>query len=199
MGCSSIARDSPWIIAPLIWFATSCGPAVIPLFWATYRCFATILPLFRFTETSATMPTWLEANEPKPKPRPVRMLPVPGLEFATFGFQPAASVAPSITASQRAPAVVVGSTFCRRNATGSMFIAWASSSTICSLAKYCCGAEGARRKLHLKAPPYSGWVFASTRDAPVPADLNVYIESCGARPPLPGVGGHEAVPQRSFV
>ena len=33
-GCSSSARDSPWIAAPLIWFATSCGPFVMPLFWA---------------------------------------------------------------------------------------------------------------------------------------------------------------------
>ena len=126
-----------------------------------------------FTWTSATMPTWLEANAPKPNPRPVRMFPVPAFEFATVGFQPAASVAPSSTASQRAPAVVDPSMFCLRNATGSIFIAYASSSTICSLAKNCCGALGARRKLHLNAPPYSGCVFASTRDAPVPADLNV--------------------------
>ena len=46
------------------------------------------MPLFLFTWTSATMPTWLDANVPKPKPRPVTMLPLPRFDAATFGFQP---------------------------------------------------------------------------------------------------------------
>src|SRR5262245_31173524 len=161
--CSHITRERPWIAAPLIWLPTSCGPAVMPLFWAIVRCLTRTLPLFLLTWTSATMPTWLPANTPKPKPRPVTTSPLPRLEAATLGFHPAAMVAPSRTASQRAPAVVVGSTFFRRKATGSIFSAYASSSTTCSLAKYCCGALGARRKLHFRAPPYSGCVFALTR------------------------------------
>ena len=55
------------------------------------------------------------------------------------------------------------SMFSRRNASGSIFAAYASSSTICSLAKYDCGAFGARSELILNEPSYSGCVFASTR------------------------------------
>ena len=101
-----------------------------------------------FTWTSATTPTWLDAKVPKAKPRPGPD--VTGLRFtelATFGFHPAAIVEASSTESQREPSVVVGSMFCRRNAIGSISAAYASSSTICSLAKYDCGAFGARRAL----------------------------------------------------
>ncbi len=76
---------------------------------------------------------------------------------------PDACTAPSRTASQRAPIVAVPSMFFFRNVYGSMPIACASSSTICSLAKYDCGAFGARSAVIFNEPPYSGCVFASTR------------------------------------
>jgi hypothetical protein len=85
------------------------------------------------------------------------------IEFATLGSQPAASVEASMTANQRAPSTWVGSMFIRRMAIGSIPIECASSSMICSLAKYDCGALGPRSALFLIDPPYSGCVFASTR------------------------------------
>ena len=42
----------------------------------------------------------------------------------------------------------------------------------------------------MKEPPYSGCVFASTRRVVFGVERGV---SDGARPPLPGVAGHEAV------
>jgi hypothetical protein len=115
---------------------------------------------------SATIPIWVEANRPKPKPRPVTTFSFERLEAATFAFQPAVIVAPSITDSQREPAVVVPSMFNRRNAIGSMFAANASSSINCSLQKYDCGAFGARNALIFSEPSYSGCVFANTLRAP---------------------------------
>ena len=135
VACSYNARERPWISAPLICVVTPSRLTVIPLFCATVACLTTILPVFLFTSMSATTPVWLDANVPKPKPRPVTTSPFCRLEAATFGFQPAASVEASSTDSHRAPAVVVPSMFFRRNAIGSMFNACASSSTICSLAK----------------------------------------------------------------
>ncbi len=121
------------------------------------------MPVFFVTSMSQTRAHWLEANVPMPKPRPVTTSPVCGFELATFGFQPAAIVAASITDSHRAPSVVEPSMFSRRNATGSIFAAYASSSTICSLAKYDCGAFGARSALVFSDPEYTGCDFASTR------------------------------------
>src|SRR5436853_516443 len=59
---------------------------------------ATTLPVFLLTVTSATIPTWLFAYRPKPKPRPCTTLALDRLDADTLGFQPAAIVAPSITA-----------------------------------------------------------------------------------------------------
>src|SRR5262249_44310864 len=117
VACSYSARERPWISAPLICVVTPSRLTVMPLFWATVACLTTILPVFLFTSMSAMTPTWLEANVPKPNPRPLTTSPFCRFEAATFGFQPAASVDASSTDSQRAPAVVVGSMFFRRNAT----------------------------------------------------------------------------------
>ena len=84
---------------------------------------------------SATTPTWLDANVPKPKPRPVTTLPFCRLDAATFGFQLAAAVTASMTDSQRAGPTPLFTMFSLRNAIGSIPAAYASSSTICSLAK----------------------------------------------------------------
>src|SRR5439155_4702125 len=135
VACSYNARERPWISAPLICVVTPSRLTVIPLFCATVACLTTILPVFLFTSMSATTPVWLDANVPKPKPRPVTTSPFCRLEAATFGFQPAAIVAASSTDSQRDPRGVVPSMFWRRNAIGSIFAAYASSSMICSLAK----------------------------------------------------------------
>ena len=123
----------------------------------------TTLPVFLFTVTSATMRDLAVRVQAEAVAAAVTTSPDWRFDAATLGFQPAAIVAPSMTARYRAPITLVGSMFLLRNAIGSMFTACAISSTICSLAKNCCGAFGARRKLHLRAPPYSGWVFASTR------------------------------------
>src|SRR5438093_3423170 len=193
VACSYRARERPWISAPLICVVTPSRLTVMPLFCATVACLTTILPVLTLTSMSATTPTLLDAKVPKPKPRPLRTSPVCCTEFATFGFQPAAMVEPSRTESQREPSVVVGSMFCRRNAIGSIFAAYASSSTICSLAKYDCGAFGARSALIFSEPPYPGWVFASTRRCGT-----VYTaESDGFGPPDAGTAGHVAVPSSS--
>src|SRR5579862_2764266 len=144
------------------------------------------------------MPTWLFAYVPRPTPRPVTFVPLWRLDAATFGFHPAAIVEASRTDSHLAPATVVPSMFSRRNWTGSMLIACASSSTICSLAKYCCGALGARRKLHLSAPPYSGCVFEITRRGYWKLVWYAVFAygpvSDGAIPPAPGVAGQVTWP-----
>src|SRR5439155_3223460 len=108
-------------------------------------------------------------------------------------FHARGEVDPMRTDSHRAPRIVVGSMLCRRNAIGSIFAAYATSSTICSLAKYDCGAFGARSALIFSEPPYPGWVFASTRRCGT-----VYTaESDGFGPPAAGTAGHVAVPSSS--
>ena len=85
-----------------------------------------------------------------------------------------------------------------------MSTACASSSTICSLAKYDCGAFGARSALLLNDPPYNGWVLPSTRPLelevrPVAGCRRQLAVSDGVGPPTCRRGRPASLPSSSFV
>ncbi len=89
-------------------------------------CVATILPVFMFSSISATTPACELANPPSAIPRPVRTVPVCGVEFATLGCQfaelrdlaRARSSTASLPGRRSAAAVLM---FCSRNWYGSIF------------------------------------------------------------------------------
>ena len=85
-------------------------------------------------------------------PRPVTTLALERFDAATFGCQFASfatfgeHVLPPLRRSRSRQVA----TFWSRNATGSIFAMYASSSTACSAANADCGSFGARRNVTLK-------------------------------------------------
>src|SRR5262249_31685712 len=95
--------------------------------------------------------------EPSPMPRPVTTSALESAEAATRGCQPAAAAAASSTPSQRGSAMLL-----RRNASGSVLAAGASSSIGCSDANEDDRSSGERSGAPLRYPVI-GTAWLTTR------------------------------------
>ena len=94
---------------------------------------------------------------PSPIPRPVTTSPLPSAEPETFGVQAAACAAALSTPSQRASPM-----FFRRNSSGSILAATASSSMVCSDANANDRSSGERSGAPFSRPTI-GTMWLTTR------------------------------------